>query len=161
MKKKIFLIFTAILMCTSFMQNVFAANETNEVYSTKVIKCGSVRGIPAGLPKMCRNAINTIKILVPVILIVMGIIDMLKATTANDEKIMKDAQTKFIRRIVAAVLVFFVVAIVQFVINLIGRAAFKQKNLNVSNTKNDISLCVGCFVSNSKYCVSDDKYLDE
>ena len=53
-------------MCTSFMQNVFAANETNEVYSTKVIKCGSVRGIPAGLPKMCRNAINTIKILVPV-----------------------------------------------------------------------------------------------
>ena len=70
------------------------------------------------VPAFVRLLINAIKIIVPIVLIIFGIVEMLKAATANDEKVMKEAQGKLIKRIIYAVLIFFIVAIVQLVFNV-------------------------------------------
>ena len=49
---------------------------------------------------------------------------MVKATASQKEDEMKKAQTIFIKRLIAGLLVFFVVAIVQFVFGLLTKAGF-------------------------------------
>lgn len=129
-------------------------------YDTKTITCGNVKGIPRGLTFFSRSAVSIIKLLVPVILIVLGIIDMLRASSANDEKIMKDATSKFIRRIVAAILVFFVVSLIQFVVKTISNSAKESNNEDVENDANNIMSCISCFISDKDDCVLDN-YLEE
>lgn len=97
------------------------------------------------VPAFVRLLINLIKIVVPIVLIIFGIVEMLKAATANDDKVMKEAQSKLIKRIVYAVLIFFIVAIVQLVFSTLGKA-------NVSEAKNDIPACISCFTSDPDAC---------
>ena len=74
------------------------------------------------IPNITVTAINAIKIFVPIILIVFGMIDLSKAVMSNDEKEMKSAQTKLIKRAIYAVAIFFVVFIVQVVFGLIDNS---------------------------------------
>jgi len=57
---------------------------------------------------------------IPIILIVLGSIDLGKAVISSDEKEIKAATGKLIKRCVAAVAVFFVTAIVTLVMNLVA-----------------------------------------
>lgn len=68
-----------------------------------------------------RIAFNTLKIAVPIILILMGIIDMARAVMSSDDKGMKEATSRFIKRIISAILVFFVVTIVTIVIDMFAK----------------------------------------
>ena len=64
--------------------------------------------------------IDIIKIGVPIILIVLGMIDMAKAVaTQKDEKI-KEGQKNLLSRLLTGAVVFFIVAIVQLLVNIIG-----------------------------------------
>lgn len=112
----------------------------DKLYNT--ISCGSVE-FPEGLPQFTRNLINAIKVLIPVILILLGIFDFVRAVIANDEKNMKAAQSRFIRRIIAGLAVFFVVAIVQFIFSMI-------------KTNDNLLGCVKCFVSSKSACRNED-----
>ena len=58
-----------------------------------------------------------IKIGVPVLLIILGMLDLGKGVVASKEDEIKKGQQIFIKRLVAAILVFFVVTIVQLVMN--------------------------------------------
>lgn len=69
-----------------------------------------------GLAKM---VIKVLQIAVPIGLIVMGTIDMAKAVIAGDEKKMKEAQRPFIKRIIAAVIVFLIPIIVNMVLSFV------------------------------------------
>ncbi len=165
MKNKIKYLILPVLFLNLFFTfnfNVDAAMETNSDagYDTTTISCGNVKGIPKGVAILSRNVVKTIKFLVPVILIVLGIVDMLRATTANDEKAMKEATGKFIRRIIAAVLVFFVVALIQFVIKLLANASSQTGNSEVNDTANNITKCISCFISDKNAC-KPDRFLDE
>lgn len=93
--------------------------------------------IDSVVPKFVSIIVNIIKFLVPVVIIIFGIIDLFKASTANDEKVMKEAQKKLISRIIYAVLVFFVVAIVQFVF----------KALDKAGDESDATSCISCFIN--------------
>lgn len=95
--------------------------------------CG-LNDIPVSLPIFVSRIINLIKILVPIILVVMGMVDFARATISSDEKQMKESQGRLIRRFLAGAIVFFIIAIVQFVFSAIGQS-------------NDISKCVACFTS--------------
>ena len=106
--------------------------------SVKSVSCGSVTDIPAALPVFIKNIVNIIKIVVPIILIIMGMLDFSKAVVANDEKVMKEAQNKFIKRIIAAIVVFLVVAITQFIFNIVG-----------TNDTNEMAACIDCFINGS------------
>ena len=69
-----------------------------------------------GLVKM---VIRVLQIAVPIGLIVMGTIDMAKAVIAGDEKKMKEAQKPFIKRIIAAIIVFLIPIIVNMVLSFV------------------------------------------
>lgn len=62
-----------------------------------------------------------IQIGIPVALILFGSIDMVRGVMANDEKAMKESVSRFIRRCLAAIVVFFIVTIVTVVIGLISK----------------------------------------
>lgn len=61
-----------------------------------------------------------IQIGVPIILIVMGSIDLGKAVLSSDDKEIKGAVGKLIRRAIAAVAVFFVATLVTVVMNMLA-----------------------------------------
>jgi len=66
------------------------------------------------------HIMNFIKISVPIIVILMGSIDLIKAVVAQKDDEMKKAQSIFIKRLIYGVALFFIIAIVQFLIGLIG-----------------------------------------
>lgn len=62
-----------------------------------------------------RSLINLLCLLIPVGLIIFGSIDLGKAVISSDEKEIKGATSKLIKRAIAAVAVFFI----PFIVNLI------------------------------------------
>ena len=76
-----------------------------------------------------------VQIGIPIILVVLGTLDLGKAVIAGKEDEMKNAQKMLIKRLVYGVVIFFVVTIVQVVFNLVG----------VSMTENeDGAICWAC-----------------
>ena len=59
-----------------------------------------------------------IQIGIPIILIVMGSIDLGKAVLSSDDKEIKGATNKLIKRAIAAIMVFFVTTIVSLLMGL-------------------------------------------
>lgn len=68
---------------------------------------------------LAKMVIKVLQIAVPIGLIVMGTIDMAKAVIAGDEKKMKEAQKPFIKRIIAAIIVFLIPIIVNMVLSFV------------------------------------------
>ena len=66
---------------------------------------------------------------IPIILIVLGTIDLGKAVIASKEEEIKKAQQMFIKRLIYAVAVFFVVTIVSLVFGLFS----ETKDSNLTN----------------------------
>ena len=64
--------------------------------------------------------LQVIRILVPIALIVLGSIDIGKAVVAGDEKKIKEAQKPFVKRIIAAVIVFLIPWLVDIIMGLVG-----------------------------------------
>ena len=62
-----------------------------------------------------------IQIGIPIILIIMGSFDLGKAVLSSDDKEIKASTSRLIKRVVAAIAVFFVVAIVKLVMGWAGR----------------------------------------
>ena len=67
-----------------------------------------------------------IKIVVPIILIIVGMIDLAKAVAAKDEKDIKAAQQGLVKKAVSAVLVFLVVSIVGLLMGIVGEGKYKD-----------------------------------
>lgn len=66
------------------------------------------------------NILRWIKYILPVIVIVMGIIDFIKAIAADKEDEMKKAQGAFVKRLIAAALVFIIPLIIEFILDKMG-----------------------------------------
>lgn len=72
-----------------------------------------------------RLVMNIICIAVPIIMILMGTIDLFKAVTAGKDEDIKKKQKALITRIIAGVLVFLVPTIVSVIMNLIGVSSWR------------------------------------
>ena len=79
--------------------------------------------------------ILVIQIVTPIILVVLGMIDLIKAVIASKEDEIKKAQMTFVKRLIAAAIVFFVFIIVKLVISF------------VADDKDNLINCVNCFVN--------------
>ncbi len=66
--------------------------------------------------------INVIKIVIPIIIILLAILDLGKASMAGEEKEIKEAQKMLLKRIIYGVLIFFVVTILQVLLGLVGQS---------------------------------------
>jgi hypothetical protein len=115
------------------------------VNKLQYIKCGGAFDIPEQAPRIISFVINLLKIGTPIILIIVGLVTLVKALAASKEDEIKKAQTSLIKKMIAAALVFFVVAIVQFVILKVAD----------DDETGSISSCLSCFLNNdcdtSKY----------
>lgn len=82
----------------------------------QVDECGGLLPIV----KVIVAVINLAMIIIPIALIVYGIIDLGKAVIASDEKEVKSAQSRLIKRFIYAALVVFVPLLVGVVMNLVS-----------------------------------------
>lgn len=104
----------------------------------KYVSCGNSYDIPYQLPALTSFAINFLKIATPIILIIVSIIKLLKALSASKDDEIKKAQNSLIKKLIAAVLVFFVISIVQFVILKVADTTEQQ----------NITKCMNCMLNN-------------
>ena len=98
--------------------------------------CGGLNEFTGLIPYTTHLLVLIIKIGIPVLLIIFGMLDLGKAVVAQKEDDIKKGQSTFVKRIIAAILVFFVVQIVQLVI---GFAA--------GNDEKDVKSCIECFIN--------------
>ena len=61
---------------------------------------------------------KVIRIAVPILLVVLGMTDFLRATFSDNEDNMKKDRDRFIKRIIAAIIVFIVPIFVNLVLNI-------------------------------------------
>lgn len=135
MKKKMFWIFI-IALIVLYVPNVLAVRVTG---------CDAV--MPgADIDTKITNTVHTliviIKIVVPVLLVVFGMLDLMKGLTAQKDDEIKKGQQILIKRLISAALVFFVISIVQLLISFVADATEKE----------GIMSCANCFLNgaNSK-----------
>lgn len=102
------------------------------------------------VPGTIRTVVTVLKIAIPIILIIFGMLDIAKAVMANDDKEMKEAQKKLIHRIIYAVVVFFIIALVQFIFARLAKADSSGNNVDSSN----IPECIACFISDGSHCAN-------
>ena len=80
--------------------------------------------------------VTVIKIVIPLILIVLGMVDLGKAVVSSDDKQISKSVTALIKRFIAAVVVFFVPTIVS--------ALFNALAIMNDTEKADYNICVQC-----------------
>lgn len=132
MKKKIIFMIVLGIMMFSISTSVFAKNiaSCDATISTNVI-------IDEKIPQTVSTAINVIKIAVPILLVIFGMLDLFKGITAQKEDEMKKGQQLFVKRLISGVLVFFVFVIVQLLVSF----AAGGDNTTIMD-------CVDCFINN-------------
>ena len=99
--------------------------------------CGNIKGIPEKIPQITSYIITIMQVAVTVILVIIGTIDLFKGITSSKEEEMKKGQQSFVKRLITAALVFFVVLIAKLLVGAIDN----------KNSGNVIS-CIDCFISN-------------
>lgn len=76
------------------------------------------------------------KIVIPLILIILGMVDLGKAVVSSDDKAISKAAKSLLMRVIAAICIFFIPTIVSFVIRLVDTSV---------DDKNEI--CARCISS--------------
>lgn len=110
---------------------MFLDVETDSLYT-----CGAFNFNFSGMiPNVVHTIVILIKIVVPILLVIFGSIDFLKAVIAQKDDEIKKGQQTFMKRLIAAIIVFFVVQLVQLLISF------------ASNDDSDIVNCFDCFVN--------------
>ena len=87
-----------------------------------LIQIGAIDACGGLLPlvKVIVAVIKLVMVIIPVALIVYRTIDLGKAVIASDEKEVKSAQSRLIKRMIYAALIFFVPMLVGVVMNLVS-----------------------------------------
>lgn len=80
---------------------------------------GICQMIDNDITNFIHNIIVLIKFGVPILLVILGMLDFFKAVIAGKDDEMKKSQHIFIKRLIAGVVVFFIISITQFVISIV------------------------------------------
>ena len=114
--------------------------DTYENYDPNaIVSCGEklMDNIPSLFPKIISIAYKVIQVAVPVVLVIVGSLDLFKGISAQKEDDIKKGQQIFIKRLIAAAIIFFVFAIVKIVISFAA-----------DGTGSKIIDCAQCFIEN-------------
>ena len=129
MKKNKLIVITLLLVMLFVPSSALAISK---------VSCGNVTGIPKKIPEITSYIMTIVQIAVPVILVIIGSIDLIKGITSQKEDEVKKNQKIFVKRLVIAVLIFFIIVIVKFIISLVA-----------DSSSGNISSCIDCFLNNS------------
>ena len=87
-----------------------------------LIAADSCNGLLPIVKIVRKGVFPIVQIGIPILLILMGTIDMGRAVIASDEKEIKAAQSRLIKRVIYAIVVFFMVTLVTVVMNIVATA---------------------------------------
>lgn len=141
MKKTIKYLGLFLVLGLSMLDIVSAATYTNYVNETLSCGGGLISNIPVGIPKLISIIYIVIQVTVPVVLVIVGSIDLTKAMTSQKEDEIKKAQNLLVKKLIAALIVFFAFAIVKTAISFVS-----------NGTKNSAMSCAECFIKNNSSC---------
>ena len=79
------------------------------------------------LVQQIKKVYNLMRILAPLGVVVMGIIDYTKVVIGDPDKDMSKANKRFINKLIAAAIVLLMFSIVDFIIGIVGNTANAQK----------------------------------
>lgn len=140
MKKKMFLIIITVIVLLVSVSPVLA-DTYNNYDKNALVSCGEgeniIENIPSLIPKVVSIAYTLIQVAVPVVLVIMGSLDLFRGISAQKEDEIKKGQQMFIKRLISAALVFFVFVIVKVVISVVA-----------DGSSNSIMDCAQCFIEN-------------
>lgn len=122
-------------------------NSYNNFDEGNVVRCGGglLTDIPRLVPKIIHIIYLIIQILVPILLVIFGSIDFLKAVIGQKDDEIKKGQQIFIKRLIYGIIVFFVFSIVRLVISF--AADSKGRALKIMD-------CASCLINNDSKCVA-------
>ena len=101
------------------------------------------------VPNVLFNVVSTIitgiKIVVPILLIIWGMLDFAKSVVAKKEEDIKKYQKAFVSRLISALVVFLIVFVVQLAVNLVSSV---EDTVNEEGTTvSDIWSCSKKFIN--------------
>lgn len=100
--------------------------------------CGTTNLVFSGtFPYIVSTIVLLIKIAVPILLILFGMLDLGKSVVAAKEDEIKKGRQMLIKRLISAIIVFFVIQIVQIIVRF------------VSGNDASIGNCFNCFINGS------------
>lgn len=102
------------------------------------VSCGNMGSFNRKLPEITSWIVTVAEILVPVILVIFGSIDFIKGIISQKEDEIKKGQQVFIKRLITAVIVFFIVVFTKLIISAVSG----------SGEKTGLIDCIDCFISN-------------
>ena len=82
---------------------------------------------------------NLVRIGGVILLVVLGMLDFVKAAASGEQEEMKKSKSKFVKRLIACVVLFFVPIIVDILVGLVNLGSGENCNSNDSNDKTDDS----------------------
>ena len=109
--------------------------EGNINFDNKV-SCGNMGQFNKKLPEITSWIVTVAEILVPVLLVIFGSIDFVKGIISQKEDEIKKGQQVFIKRLITAIIVFFIVAFTKLIVSA------------VSGDGEGFIDCIDCFISN-------------
>lgn len=77
------------------------------------------------------KVLDIIKIVVPIILIIMAIVDITKSIVSQDDSKMSKSTKTLVKRLISAVIVFFIVGIIQFVCGLVNNNSLDETCMGI------------------------------
>lgn len=114
--------------------------------------------VPNELFNLVSTIIRMIKIVVPILLIIWGMLDFAKSVVAKKEEDIKKYQKSFISRLISALIVFLIVIIVQFAVNLVSSV---EEQSNDGQTITDVWGCTKKFINGVDNDSNDDVQTDD
>ncbi len=86
------------------------------------------------LIKLVKIVFKIIQFVIPIALILFGTIDLGKAVISSDDKEVKAAQSRLIKRCLYAVAIFFIVFLVDLLMKIVGDSQSNEKNGKADTT---------------------------
>ena len=102
------------------------------------VSCGPIQNIPKKVPEVISLVILLFEIVAPVIIVIIGSIDLAKGVMSQKEDEIKKGQQTFIKRLITGSLIFFIVALVKILVGIVG---------DTTNNKSDMVSCINCFIN--------------
>ena len=97
--------------------------------SAEEVGCGIFGAVNSSTVKLLSWAFKLIRFGIPIIIIVLGITDFLTILFSGEEKVYKDAFSRFAKRLLIGILVLFIPYIIYFIVRLSG----VDKQYNIDN----------------------------
>lgn len=132
-KRNILMLVVAFVLMFALVPNTLAAN----IKGCETLLPGLA--IDEKIPDTVHTIVVVIKIVVPILLVIFGMLDLFKGVMAQKDDEIKKGQQIFIKRLIAAAIVFFVIQIVQLLISFVADADEEKGILD----------CANCFLNGS------------